>query len=81
MIIFQNVNLEIDRGDAVAIIGTLGVWKEYACFDVLMDWNGPTEGEVRFDGMNLTNSKASLEKIRSSRMGMGRIILSICSAI
>jgi polar amino acid transport system ATP-binding protein len=68
LIIFQNVNLEIDRGDAVAIIGPSGCGKS----TLLRCINGlerPTEGEVWFDGMNLTNSKASLEKIRS-RMGM-----------
>ena len=67
-VIFQHVNVDIDKGDCICIIGPSGCGKStfLRCMNLLEQ---PTQGKVFIDGEELTARGAPLDKIRS-KMGM-----------
>ena len=66
--VFHDVNLEIEKGDAVVIIGGSGCGKStmLRCINRL---ETPDEGQVLIDGMDIHAPNADVEKIRR-KLGM-----------
>lgn len=67
-LIFEGVNLEINKGDAVVILGGSGCGKStlLRCINRL---ENPDSGEIYFDGVNILDKGVNLERLRS-RIGM-----------
>ncbi len=65
-IVISDINLEIKKGDLVAIVGPTGTGKT-TLLNLIPRFYDPTSGKVLMDGVNLCN--ASFESIRS-QMGM-----------
>lgn len=67
-VIFKDVNLEIDKGEAIVIIGGSGCGKStlLRCINKL---TVPDCGEILIDGEDILANKADVDKIRR-RMGM-----------
>lgn len=66
--VLKNVNLKIDKGEVVVIIGASGSGKStlLRCINLL---ETPTKGEIIFEGKSITNKKVNLDKVRE-KMGM-----------
>ena len=64
--ILENVNLKINKGDRVGIIGSTGSGKS-TLLDIIMGLLQPNSGEVYIDGRNINNSldKTFLNKWQS----------------
>ncbi|MFX0094698.1 MAG: ABC transporter ATP-binding protein [Candidatus Hodarchaeota archaeon] len=68
--VLKGVNLEIKRGELVAIVGTSGCGKT-TLLNVLSTLDRPTSGRVFIDGQELTNlNESQLTNIRLSKIGM-----------
>lgn len=67
-LIWQGVNLTINKGDCVSIIGPSGCGKTtlLRCMNLLEQ---PTEGSVFIDGVDITDKNTNIDEIRK-RMGM-----------
>ena len=66
--IIQNINLDVEEGECVVIIGGSGCGKStlLRCINRLVV---PEEGEILIDGDNILDPKADIDKIRR-KMGM-----------
>lgn len=66
--VFQKVNLNVNKGDSVAIIGGSGCGKStfLRCINGLII---PEEGEILFDGVNILDKNTNIDAVRR-RMGM-----------
>lgn len=66
--IIQNINLDVEEGECIVIIGGSGCGKStlLRCINRL---NKPEEGEILIEGENILDPKADLDKIRR-KMGM-----------
>ncbi len=66
--VLKGVNVEIDRGDVICVIGPSGSGKStfLRCLNLL---ETPTSGSILFEGDELTNKKIDLNKHRQ-KMGM-----------
>ena len=66
--VLNNINLEIKKGEVVVIIGPSGSGKStlLRCMNLL---ETPTAGEIIFEGQNITDPKADINKLRT-KLGM-----------
>ncbi len=66
--VLKGINYEIDKGEKIVIIGPSGGGKStfLRCLNLLED---PTEGEIWFEGVNITDPKNDINKMRQ-KMGM-----------
>ncbi|MEG1774241.1 MAG: amino acid ABC transporter ATP-binding protein [Oscillospiraceae bacterium] len=66
--VLRGINEEIERGEKVVIIGPSGSGKStfLRCLNLL---EVPTEGEIWFEGENITDPKCDIDRLRC-RMGM-----------
>ena len=65
----QNVNLTVERGEFVAIMGESGSGKT-TLLNILATLDKPTEGEVILDGKNMQSMKEkNLARFRRERLG------------
>ena len=66
--VLKNIDLHIDKGERVVIIGPSGSGKStlLRCMNML---EVPTSGKIIFEGTDLTDSKTDLDKVRC-KMGM-----------
>ncbi len=66
--VLKGINYEIDKGEKIVIIGPSGGGKStfLRCLNLLED---PTDGEVWFEGVNITDPKNDINKMRQ-KMGM-----------
>ncbi len=66
--VLKGINYEIDKGEKIVIIGPSGGGKStfLRCLNLLED---PTEGEIWFEGTNITDPKNDINKMRQ-KMGM-----------
>lgn len=67
-IVLKDVNIEINKGEVISIIGPSGSGKStfLRCLNLL---EMPTGGEIRIDGVNLLDKKTDIFKLRQ-KMGM-----------
>jgi subfamily B ATP-binding cassette protein MsbA len=54
--ILENINIEVKRGQVVALVGLSGAGKS-TLTNLLMRFYDPTEGEICIDGYNISNAK------------------------
>ena len=68
LLIFKNVNLEIEKGDAVVIIGGSGCGKStlLRCINKLTT---PDHGQIFIDGVDILDPKTNIDDVRK-KMGM-----------
>ena len=67
--VLQGIDLELDRGEMVAIVGQSGSGKS-TFLHVLGTLDRPTQGQVRFDGQDVfQRSGAALDALRNRRIG------------
>ena len=68
LIVLQEVDLDIYKGEVVCIIGPSGGGKStlLRCLNMLEE---PSGGEIFFDGINITDKKSNINKLRQ-RIGM-----------
>lgn len=67
--VLHGVDLEVDRGEFLAIMGPSGSGKS-TLLNAISGLDAPTSGSVEFDGVDLTRrSKAELGELRLNRMG------------
>jgi len=68
LIVLKDVNLEINKGEVISIIGPSGTGKStlLRCMNLL---ETPTGGEVTIDGVNLLDKQTNVFKLRQ-KMGM-----------
>ena len=66
--VLKGINLTVDKGDVVAIIGPSGSGKStlLRCMNLL---ETPTKGQVIFEGNDLTHKNVHLDELRQ-KMGM-----------
>lgn len=66
--VLKDINLEINQGEVVAIIGPSGSGKStlLRCMNLL---EVPTKGQVIFEGNDLTEKRTQVDKLRQ-KMGM-----------
>ncbi len=66
--VLSGIDASIERGEKVVVIGPSGSGKStfLRCLNLL---EVPTEGEIWFEGINITDKKADINKIRC-KMGM-----------
>ena len=66
--VLNNINLEIKKGEVVVIIGPSGSGKStlLRCMNLL---EMPTAGDIIFEGQNITDPKADINKLRT-KLGM-----------
>ncbi len=66
--VLKDVNVEIKKGEVIAVIGPSGTGKStlLRCLNLLEE---PTSGEIIIDGVNLLDKKTNVFKIRQ-KMGM-----------
>ena len=67
-LVFQNISVDIEKGDCVCVIGPSGCGKStfLRCINLL---ERPTGGRVFIDGQEITAKGAPLDQIRR-KMGM-----------
>src|SRR5437870_3891371 len=71
--IVRGVSLDVDRGEAVAIIGESGSGKSITarCISKLLPRNFTTTGTITFDGIDvLTTRGAQLRELRAQRLSL-----------
>ena len=67
--VLKNVNLKVDEGEMVAIMGPSGSGKSTLLYSI-SGMDQATSGKVRFDGMDITEVKENeLAEIRLDKMG------------
>ena len=66
--VLKGIDLQIDKGEIIAIVGPSGSGKSTVlrCMNLLEE---PTEGEIIFEGNNITGPKVNIDKVRQ-RIGM-----------
>jgi len=66
--VLKGVNVEIEKGEVVVIIGPSGSGKStfLRCLNLLEE---PTGGEITFEGISITDKKVDIDNIRQ-KMGM-----------
>lgn len=66
--VLNDVNIHIEKGEVVVVIGPSGSGKStfLRCLNLLEE---PTRGEIIFEGINITNKKTDINKLRQ-KMGM-----------
>ena len=66
--VLKGIDQEIEQGEVVVIIGPSGSGKStfLRCLNLLEE---PTDGEINFEGNNITDKKININKIRE-KMGM-----------
>lgn len=66
--VLKGIDYEIDKGDKIVVIGPSGSGKStfLRCLNLL---ETPTEGEIWFEGRNITDRKTNINEVRKS-MGM-----------
>ncbi|QAT43338.1 ABC transporter ATP-binding protein [Aminipila luticellarii] len=67
--VFENFNLEISRGDFVAVVGKSGVGKS-TLLNILSGLDTPTSGEYYFDGEKVPKTNLALAEFRRKNIGM-----------
>lgn len=67
--VFENIDLELERGDLIAIMGVSGVGKT-TLLNLLGALDRPTSGRIWIDGQDLrTLSEAGLSAFRNAKIG------------
>ena len=63
--VLKGIDLNIDKGEIVAIVGPSGSGKSTVlrCMNLLEE---PTEGEVIFEGKDITGSKVNIDEVRQN---------------
>ena len=63
--VLKGINLQIAKGEIVAIVGPSGSGKSTVlrCMNLLEQ---PTEGEIIFDGKNITSKKINIDEVRQN---------------
>lgn len=66
--VLENINVEIDTGDVVFVVGPSGSGKStfLRCLNLLEE---PTAGHIYFEGTDITDPKTDMDKLRQ-KMGM-----------
>lgn len=66
--VLKGVNIEINKGEVVVVIGPSGSGKStfLRCLNLLEE---PTDGEIIFEGISITDKKTDINKLRQ-KMGM-----------
>lgn len=66
--VLKGVNVEIKKGEVVVVIGPSGSGKStfLRCLNLLEE---PTDGEITFEGISITDKKVDIDNIRQ-KMGM-----------
>ena len=66
--VLKGIDIDINKGDVVCVIGASGSGKStfLRCLNML---EIPTEGDILFEGANLTNEKVDLN-LHRQKMGM-----------
>ena len=66
--VLKDVNISIEKGEKVVIVGPSGSGKStlLRCLNLL---EMPTDGQIWFEGNNITNKKCDINKVRQ-KMGM-----------
>jgi ABC-type polar amino acid transport system ATPase subunit len=66
--VLKGIDIEIEKGEVVVVIGPSGSGKStfLRCLNLLEQ---PTEGEIIFEGISLTDKKTNVNKLRQ-KMGM-----------
>ena len=66
--VLKDVTVDIYKGDVVCVIGASGSGKStfLRCLNLLEE---PTEGQILFEGTDITDPKTSIDKLRQ-KMGM-----------
>jgi arginine/lysine/histidine transport system ATP-binding protein len=66
--VLNDVNIHIEKGEVVVVIGPSGSGKStfLRCMNLLEE---PSEGEIIFEGINITDKKTNINKLRE-KMGM-----------
>lgn len=67
-IVFENVNLHVNEGDSIVIIGGSGCGKS-TLLRCINTFETPDSGEIFIDGENIIAKKANIDKIRM-KLGM-----------
>ena len=69
LVVFNNINLHIKRGELIAIMGASGAGKS-TLLQILGTLDRPTKGTVSFDGQNLfTLTEQEQAEFRNKRVG------------
>ena len=66
--LLKGINLEIEKGSSISIVGTSGVGKT-TLLHILATLDSSSNGKIYFDGKILKNRKKTLNKIRNSDFG------------
>lgn len=63
--VLKGIDLQIDKGEIVAIVGPSGSGKSTVlrCMNLLEE---PTEGEIIFEGKDITGSKVNIDEVRQN---------------
>ncbi|MCC3869398.1 amino acid ABC transporter ATP-binding protein [Terrisporobacter mayombei] len=63
--VLKGIDLQIDKGEIVAIVGPSGSGKSTVlrCMNLLEE---PTEGEIIFEGKNITGEKVNIDEVRQN---------------
>lgn len=63
--VLKGIDLQIDKGEIVAIVGPSGSGKSTVlrCMNLLEE---PTEGEIIFEGKNITGQKVNIDEVRQN---------------
>ena len=66
--LLKGINLEIEKGSSISIVGTSGVGKT-TLLHILATLDSSSSGKIFFDGKILKNRKKTINKIRNSDFG------------
>lgn len=63
--VLKGIDLQIDKGEIVVIVGPSGSGKSTVlrCMNLLEE---PTQGEIMFDGKNITSKKVNIDEVRQN---------------